>query len=323
LKRRFRRCLVLPGPSRRRLLGELCILVTALVAFGGACAASSRASDSRPAGDTLAACVGVRTTSSDETVDDWTHCLQVVADLRAQPPERPLILLLGGSAARECTINDVSWAAEIQVLGGPDAVAYNLGSDDRATAADVELVKALPRVPAIVFIGVSLSRFTSSETTATVELPAPGPLSPYMQHEHSSAHIRPLAKKRRLAERWMKEVAPSFDRSFATGTRMLQRLVKVCRGQGLHPVLLELPRDAVVTDRVMKTPVVRCHRACLRMAREQGVPFVNLNREAHLENRDFYDLWHLVEPGRAKWQRHLSRVTVDLLRRYVLDRPLS
>jgi hypothetical protein len=37
---------------------------------------------------------------------------------------------------------------------------------------------------------------------------------------------------------------------------------------------------------------------------------------ADLRDGDFYDLWHLVEPGRAKWQALLSARTATLLLRY-------
>jgi len=35
---------------------------------------------------------------------DWQHCVQVVANLRAKRPKAPLVVLLGGSSAREATV---------------------------------------------------------------------------------------------------------------------------------------------------------------------------------------------------------------------------
>ena len=49
--------------------------------------------------------------------DDWAHAQQVVAALKAKPPKVPVVYLLGGSAARECTISDASWAAQVKRLG--------------------------------------------------------------------------------------------------------------------------------------------------------------------------------------------------------------
>jgi len=36
---------------------------------------------------------------------------------------------------------------------------------------------------------------------------------------------------------------------------------------------------------------------------------------------DFADLFHLVEPGRVKWQLRLSKTVVSLLARYGMESP--
>ena len=36
---------------------------------------------------------------------------------------------------------------------------------------------------------------------------------------------------------------------------------------------------------------------------------------------DFFDLWHLVEPGRVKYQDRVAAKTASLLQRYGLDQP--
>ncbi len=40
---------------------------------------------------------------------------------------------------------------------------------------------------------------------------------------------------------------------------------------------------------------------------------------AKLPNSSFYDLWHLVEPGRKTWQGLLSARTAALLKQYGFD----
>ena len=40
---------------------------------------------------------------------------------------------------------------------------------------------------------------------------------------------------------------------------------------------------------------------------------------AKLPNSSFYDLWHLVEPGRTTWQGLLSARTAALLKQYGYD----
>ena len=49
------------------------------------------------------------------------------------------------------------------------------------------------------------------------------------------------------------------------------------------------------------------------LARVQGIPYVDFNRELALPSADFQDLSHLVEPGRVLWQKRLAEELVTLL----------
>ena len=147
------------------LAWTVCLLVVA--ALLGACSAQATTSgaaatvvapDASAAGATSA---NPGATPSAGGGNDWAHVLQVVANLKAQPPAVPFVCLLGGSAARESTIDDASWAAQVKDLGGPSVVAYNLGSRNRTLEQDVELIKALPETPGIVYIGINVGRFTA------------------------------------------------------------------------------------------------------------------------------------------------------------------
>ena len=59
----------------------------------------------------------------------------------------------------------------------------------------------------------------------------------------------------------------------------------------------------------------RYSRACLELSARYDIPFVSFVTGAGLTSRDFYDNAHLVETGRAKYQRKLSDTTVGLLAR--------
>ena len=114
---------------------------------------------------------------------DWQHCVQVVANLRAKRPKIPLVVLLGGSSARECTVLDDDWERQIKKRSGYVVDAYNLGSKHRSYAQDLAFVKLLPKgVPTIVYIGINLGRFCLPPGSATVTLPRPKPLGSYPQH---------------------------------------------------------------------------------------------------------------------------------------------
>ena len=254
--------------------------------------------------------------------DDWAHVLQVVANLKAQPPDEPVICLLGGSAARESTIDDASWAAQINELGGPSVVAYNLGSRNRTLEQDVELVQALPKTRGIVYIGINVGRFTAPPSHPTLDLPEPtASLPPYRQHQYSQSKILSVAKKTSLLSDWLATRYPVFKQNYATCLKTLDKLVATCERRGLHPVLLELPRDTQIIGSALDAPVARFTTSCRALARKHGIPWVSFVSAARLPNADFYDLWHLVEPGRTVWQRLLSAKTVTLLDKYGLEDP--
>ena len=92
---------------------------------------------------------------------DWRHLAQVAGRLSTLTPERPMVYLLGGSAARECTIRrSAAGAPHIRKAGGPDTLAYNLGATGQTYEDNLVLIEMLPRVPSIVIIGVIVGRYT-------------------------------------------------------------------------------------------------------------------------------------------------------------------
>jgi len=295
----------------RTFAWTVCLL--AIAALLGACSA--------PAATSRAAATGVAPGSSDAGGgSDWAHVLQVVANLKAQPPAAPLVCLLGGSAARESTIDDASWSRQVTTLGGPPVVAYNLGSRNRTLAQDVELVRALPKTPGIIYIGINVGRFTAPPSHPTLDLPEPTQsLPPYRQHQYSQSKILSVARKRALLAAWLAKRYPEFKKNYASNFKTLEQLLVACKDRGLRPVLLELPRDTAIVGHALDAPVARYTSGCRTLAKKHGIPWVSFVRAARLPNADFYDLWHLVEPGRTVWQRFLSANTVDLLEKYGMD----
>jgi hypothetical protein len=250
---------------------------------------------------------------------DWRHTLQVVADLRAAPPAEPLVILLGGSAARECIGSDARWAAQVRRLGGPVIVARDLGSRNQTFAQDLKLVDKLPDIPTVVFIGVGPDRFAQAPSDPAVSLPEPSPIpADYNPHQYRSAHVLSAVRKRQLVRDWLARRSPLFKKHYSYNLAVLRRLVAACRAKGFYPVLLDLPRDAAVIRHALDRPLTRYHDACETLAARRHIPFLNFVRAARLADRDFYDLWHLVEPGRVKWQRLLSLRTVDQLAKHDL-----
>ena len=252
---------------------------------------------------------------------DWQHTLQIVADLKAKPPAEPLVLMLGSSIVRESTVSDTSWAAQVQQRGGPTVATYDLGSRNQSFVQDLKLVPFLPNVPTIVYIGVDVVRFVSPPANPRVVLPAPATVpSGYDPHRYSGAHVLTAAQKRKLVADWMKNRYPVFSRNYAYNKGRLEKLVAACLARGLHPVLLDTPRNTAIIGHSFDKPVSRYRLTCRRLARKYGIPFVDMVGAARFVSADFYDMWHAVQPGQAKWQLLLSDETVKLLRRYGMGR---
>ena len=303
------------------LLAMIATLVVCSAAAGGSVAGPTRSASATPSAPASGAS-GVKQTAKAEAAKavasaDWLHALQVVADLRAQPPTRPLVVIVGSSIVRESTVSDASWAAQVHRRGGPLVDAYDLGSRNQSFAQDVSLVPLLPKVPTIVFIGVDVVRFVSPPVNPKVVLPAPAPVhAGYNPHRYTSTRVLPAAQKRTLVADWMRVRYPVFSHYYSYNRSRLQKLIEECMARGLHPVLLDTPRNTAIIGRAFHKPVSRYRATCRQLAAKYGIPFVDMVGAARFANSDFYDMWHAVQPGRAKWQLLLSDETVKLLRRY-------
>ena len=248
--------------------------------------------------------------------DDWKHAQEVVAALKAKPPKVPVVYLLGGSAARECTISDKSWAAQVKKFCGKPVRTYDIGSSGQTYAQDISpLVEQMPSVPSIVLIGVNLGRYTSGPpktTTASGDVAA----RVYVQHHYSIKHILTVAQKKAWVQHWLSVRYPLFKRHFDYNATMLERLVKDCQLAGLHPVLLELPSNDHIIGHAFDKPRAKYGDECTKLAKDYTIPYIDFVDKIHLVNGDFYDDAHLVEPGRVKWQKRLSHEVVSLLKQY-------
>ena len=84
---------------------------------------------------------------------DMARILSALGYMRAVEPDRPVVVLLGGSAARESTISDAAWREQIERKGGPATLAWNMGSRNRTMAQNIAIVNGKP-VPIAKFEGV-------------------------------------------------------------------------------------------------------------------------------------------------------------------------
>ncbi len=246
-------------------------------------------------------------------VREWMRALYVVASLDTHPGEAPVVLLLGGSAARECTVSEESWAAQVEALGGPPVTVYNLSSRNQSFAQDLHLVRSLPRGRTLVFIGGNPYRFCASPNAEFVADTAPYDRKP--SHRYSSDRILSDERKEEIAANWMPQLYGKFSELLEFNVAMLEEIVKWCLERELSPVMLDLPRNVPVVGDHLDVPVAEYSTACLGLASRYHIPFISFVDDIAWQSSDFYDQAHLVEPGRAKWQARLAATTVDQLRR--------
>lgn len=288
------------------------VLLAACVVVGAG--ASSSAASTQP-------------TARGEYSLDFIRVLQLVADLRAHPPADPLVCLLGGSSARECTISNGSWSARVSSLRGYRVKCVNLGSKHRRFTQDRRIVGYLPEGTDIVYMGVNVGRFCNGPYDPAVILPEPSDASASATAKggaeatrsaagRASTKVLPNWRKRQIAQQWMVKRWPNFRKRWRSNLRVLERVCRRSLARGQHPVIIDLPRNMQIIGRLLDRPMRMYHRGCRDLAKKLGIPYVQFQSSTRLTNRDFSDLWHTVESGQVKWERALAATTARLIRRY-------
>jgi hypothetical protein len=254
-----------------------------------------------------------------ETTPDYRRALQVIADLRAFPPEVPLVVLLGGSSQRSSTVSDLSLTRQIRARVGYKMVAFNLGSKERLLTTDRRLAGLLPDVHPIVYIGVNMGRFCRGRGDPSVTLPNASKQAPTPQ-PRSPKPLDPLsdARKRQMVTEWMQKRWPAFLNNYRYELGVLESTVRLSLKKGQHPVIIDLPRNMAIMGHQLDRPLGIYHAGCRAIARRNGIPYVQFQGAVNIGNRDFRDLWHLLPTSRIKWQTQLSATTAKLLKRYGL-----
>ena len=237
------------------------------------------------------------------------------------PTGAPVVYLLGGSSARESIVSNASWAAQVKQLGGGSVTTKDLGASNEAYGQDILLVKAMPKGPAIVLIGLAVGRYTGPPPEGgyqeaipdAVAAMSPGAL---VNHRYKVSHIKTPAEKATMVDEWVAGHYPVFEKDYAANAADLEALVKACKERGFRPVLLQLPLNLEVVGTAFDPALSTYVPAAKQLAAENDIPWIDFVAAARLKGGDFYDLMHLVEPGRTKWQKLLSAKTVKLLKQY-------
>jgi len=135
----------------------------------------------------------------------------------------------------------------------------------------------------------------------------------YLQHHYTLHGIHTPRQKARMVAKWNAERYPVFHRNLAYNLAMLEQLVVRCKQRGVRAVIVELPFNEAAVRGRLDWAIAQYRVPVRALAREQGIPYVDFNRELALPSADFQDLSHLVEPGRVLWQKRLAEELVTLL----------
>ena len=295
------------------------LLVAVLLAVVGLPASAARAADAEayPA-EALGSLPAVDPTSAPPqllgagAVGDWGHVLQVVAWLRYRTPQRRVVYLFGGSAARESVVSESSWAAQVRAVSGRSAVTYVVSKRCQTYVEDTLIVNQLPEGRGVALISVGATRFTMKHEPASVPRSSTRswPPGPWFQHHYDWRLMLSAAEKRRLVRVWVRDRYGVFLSRYPDRLVELDTLIQACLARGLRPVLLEMPLNLPVIGHAFDEARATYRSGCLGLAAKYDIDYIRFVSRIGLRGTDFYDLHHLLRSGRSKWQARLARELV-------------
>ena len=145
--------------------------------------------------------------------------------------------------------------------------------------------------------------------------PALGDSLAYAEHYYppgAKGHL-PLGKRRNVLY-VLEEDVRLYRLYSAYNLAMLEEILKLARDRGFAVALYDQPLNASAAGPDWAGVVPAYRAACRRLAREYGVAYLHIERAVKLKDDDFADLFHLLAPGRAKWQPEMARQLAAALR---------
>jgi len=142
----------------------------------------------------------------------------------------------------------------------------------------------------------------------------------YHGFKYTLARSYTPAQKDSMVATWFERAYPRFRANLDYNLAMLEQVVECAQARGLRVVLLDLPLNRRALDGRFDGVLAMYQTPVRALARDRGVPYVELDRADPLPSSDFHDLMHLVEPGRARWQGRLAGELVRLMAADVVSR---
>jgi hypothetical protein len=94
---------------------------------------------------------------------------------------------------------------------------------------------------------------------------------------------------------------------------MLEEILKLADERGFDVVLYDQPLNAFAAGADWSGVVPAYRKRARELAEKYGVPYVRIRPEDALTDWDFADLFHLLAPGRLKWQPAMAQQLASVL----------
>jgi hypothetical protein len=144
--------------------------------------------------------------------------------------------------------------------------------------------------------------------------PLPGRGLPYDRHYYrrDMEPASPLAKRLTL-ERVIEYNRTHYAANHRYNLGLLRELVRFAREKGFEPIFFDQPLNVFAAgDWGGVLPKYRAEVE--RLAAEESVTYLHIERSVELRDDDFADLYHLMPDARARWQERMAREVGELLR---------
>jgi len=139
------------------------------------------------------------------------------------------------------------------------------------------------------------------------------PRSGYDQHLYSVDNIVSDEGKRKKVAEWLRDKQPQMHERFDYHLGILDLALKRARELGLEAGLLEQPLNRSVVNEDYLEIDHEVTRRIRALAESRGAALVAPHPTPAIPSSGFYDLTHLVEPGRDVFEQALADSVVGLI----------
>jgi hypothetical protein len=141
----------------------------------------------------------------------------------------------------------------------------------------------------------------------------PGRRLQYLRHYFGpDAHAASARDKRATLRSVWEYNRAHYAANHEYNLAVLRELVMLARERGFDVAFFEQPLNtSVAGDWAGVLPRYRAEVA--RVAAADDIPYLRIERSLRLSDDDFVDLYHLLSPARARWQRQMAREVAGLL----------